>query len=112
MFYRIKGETEDELTGILEFMSSKAIPLYPVNDKHQFVKPILDIVGKRCVILIIHTSSIWIHHTSSIYIHHPYGSIHWDISGTGGDKANTVNISTASAILAAACGAKVVWLMV
>lgn len=72
LLLRIKGETEDELTGILEFMSSKAIPLYPVNDKHQFVKPILDIVG------------------------------------TGGDKANTVNISTASAILAAACGAKVI----
>ena len=30
-----------------------------------------------------------------------------DILGTGGDGANTVNISTGSAILAAACGAKV-----
>lgn len=30
-----------------------------------------------------------------------------DIVGTGGDGANTVNISTGSAILAAACGAKV-----
>jgi len=31
-----------------------------------------------------------------------------DIAGTGGDNANTVNISTASSLLAAACGAKVV----
>lgn len=31
-----------------------------------------------------------------------------DIVGTGGDGANTLNISTASAILAAICGAKVV----
>lgn len=31
-----------------------------------------------------------------------------DIVGTGGDNANTVNISTASSLLAAACGAKVV----
>lgn len=31
-----------------------------------------------------------------------------DIVGTGGDGANTVNISTGSSILAAACGAKVV----
>lgn len=30
-----------------------------------------------------------------------------DIVGTGGDGANTVNISTGSCILAAACGAKV-----
>ena len=30
-----------------------------------------------------------------------------DIVGTGGDGANTINISTASAIAAAACGAKV-----
>ncbi|CAH8262171.1 unnamed protein product [Arabidopsis lyrata] len=30
-----------------------------------------------------------------------------DIVGTGGDGANTVNISTGSSILAAACGAKV-----
>lgn len=30
-----------------------------------------------------------------------------DIVGTGGDGANTVNISTGAAILAAACGAKV-----
>uniref|UniRef100_A0A5B7ACF5 anthranilate phosphoribosyltransferase n=1 Tax=Davidia involucrata TaxID=16924 RepID=A0A5B7ACF5_DAVIN len=30
-----------------------------------------------------------------------------DIAGTGGDGANTVNISTGAAILAAACGAKV-----
>lgn len=30
-----------------------------------------------------------------------------DIGGTGGDGANTVNISTGAAILAAACGAKV-----
>lgn len=29
-----------------------------------------------------------------------------DIVGTGGDGANTVNISTGAAILAAACGAK------
>ena len=31
-----------------------------------------------------------------------------DIVGTGGDGANTVNISTAASLLAAACGAKVV----
>ena len=31
-----------------------------------------------------------------------------DVVGTGGDNANTVNISTASAILAAACGVNVV----
>jgi len=31
-----------------------------------------------------------------------------DIVGTGGDHTNTVNISTASSVLAAACGAKVV----
>lgn len=31
-----------------------------------------------------------------------------DIVGTGGDGANTVNISTASAILAASCGVKIV----
>lgn len=30
-----------------------------------------------------------------------------DIVGTGGDGANTVNISTGAAILAAACGARV-----
>lgn len=30
-----------------------------------------------------------------------------DICGTGGDGANTVNISTGASILAAACGAKV-----
>lgn len=30
-----------------------------------------------------------------------------DIVGTGGDGANTVNISTGSSILAAACGVKV-----
>lgn len=30
-----------------------------------------------------------------------------DIVGTGGDGANTVNISTGSCILAAACGASV-----
>ncbi|RLO00718.1 hypothetical protein DYB28_012953 [Aphanomyces astaci] len=30
-----------------------------------------------------------------------------DIVGTGGDGANTVNLSTSAAILAAACGAKV-----
>ena len=30
-----------------------------------------------------------------------------DIVGTGGDGADTINISTASAILAAACGCKV-----
>lgn len=30
-----------------------------------------------------------------------------DIVGTGGDGANTVNISTGAAILAAACGAQV-----
>ncbi|KAL1812298.1 hypothetical protein DCAR_0624506 [Daucus carota subsp. sativus] len=34
-----------------------------------------------------------------------YGAV--DIVGTGGDGANTVNISTGAAILAAACGAKV-----
>lgn len=31
-----------------------------------------------------------------------------DVVGTGGDNTNTVNISTASSLLAAACGAKVV----
>ena len=30
-----------------------------------------------------------------------------DIVGTGGDGANTVNISTGACVLAAACGAKV-----
>lgn len=30
-----------------------------------------------------------------------------DIVGTGGDGANTVNLSTAAAVLAAACGALV-----
>lgn len=30
-----------------------------------------------------------------------------DIVGTGGDGANTVNISTGAALLAAACGAKI-----
>ena len=30
-----------------------------------------------------------------------------DIVGTGGDGANTVNISTGASILTAACGAKV-----
>lgn len=30
-----------------------------------------------------------------------------DIVGTGGDGANTVNISTGASVLAAACGAKV-----
>ncbi|KAI7994611.1 hypothetical protein LOK49_LG11G00412 [Camellia lanceoleosa] len=30
-----------------------------------------------------------------------------DIVGTGGDGANTVNISTGASILAAACGAKI-----
>lgn len=30
-----------------------------------------------------------------------------DIVGTGGDGANTVNISTGASILAAACGVKV-----
>lgn len=30
-----------------------------------------------------------------------------DIVGTGGDGANTVNISTGASILAAACGARV-----
>jgi anthranilate phosphoribosyltransferase len=37
----------------------------------------------------------------------PYDSHFVDIVGTGGDSANTFNISTASTFVAAACGAKV-----
>jgi len=38
----------------------------------------------------------------------PYDGDLLDIVGTGGDNANTVNISTAASLLAACCGAKVV----
>ena len=37
----------------------------------------------------------------------PASSNSLDIVGTGGDGANTVNISTGACVLAAACGAKV-----
>jgi anthranilate phosphoribosyltransferase len=62
---RAKGETVDEITGLVEAMYEHARPL--------------DIPGPAV-----------------------------DIVGTGGDRAKTVNISTMSAIVAAAAGAKVV----
>jgi len=61
---RAKGETPEELAGMIAALKQRMIP---VHTPHK----VLDIVG------------------------------------TGGDGANTVNISTASAILAAACGIKV-----
>ena len=64
MLMRAKGETIDELFGIIEGMRHFMIPI-----EIQF--PVLDIVG------------------------------------TGGDGAHTLNISTASAILAASCGVKI-----
>ncbi|MFF7988591.1 anthranilate phosphoribosyltransferase [Kitasatospora xanthocidica] len=62
---RAKGETVDEVTGLVDAMYAHAEPL--------------DIPGPAV-----------------------------DIVGTGGDRAKTVNISTMSAIVAAAAGAKVV----
>ncbi|MFE9421883.1 anthranilate phosphoribosyltransferase [Kitasatospora sp. NPDC006697] len=62
---RAKGETVDEITGLVETMYRHARPL-------EVPGPAVDIVG------------------------------------TGGDRAKTVNISTMSAIVAAAAGAKVV----
>ncbi len=62
---RAKGETVDEITGLVEAMYAHAEPLHIPG-------PAVDIVG------------------------------------TGGDRAKTVNISTMSAIVAAAAGAKVV----
>ncbi|MFE0461131.1 anthranilate phosphoribosyltransferase [Kitasatospora sp. NPDC058965] len=62
---RAKGETVDEIAGLVEAMYAHAEPL--------------DIPGPAV-----------------------------DIVGTGGDRAKTVNISTMSAIVAAAAGAKVV----
>ncbi|MFJ9456081.1 anthranilate phosphoribosyltransferase [Kitasatospora sp. NPDC101447] len=62
---RSKGETVDEVTGLVDAMYAHAEPL--------------DIAGPAV-----------------------------DIVGTGGDRAKTVNISTMSAIVAAAAGAKVV----
>ncbi|KJK59587.1 anthranilate phosphoribosyltransferase [Saccharothrix sp. ST-888] len=62
---RAKGETVDEIAGLVESMYAHAEPLYIPG-------PAVDIVG------------------------------------TGGDRAKTVNISTMSAIVAAAAGAKVV----
>jgi anthranilate phosphoribosyltransferase len=64
MLMRAKGETVDELLGIIEEMRSLMVHV-PV------AHPVLDIVG------------------------------------TGGDGAHTLNISTASAILAASCGVKI-----
>ncbi len=61
---RAKGETVEELQGIIEAMRTKMIQI-------QIPTPVLDIVG------------------------------------TGGDGAHTLNISTASAILAASCGVKI-----
>ncbi|MDH6704296.1 MULTISPECIES: anthranilate phosphoribosyltransferase [unclassified Kitasatospora] len=62
---RAKGETVDEITGLVDAMYAHAEPL--------------DIPGPAV-----------------------------DIVGTGGDRAKTVNISTMSAIVAAAAGAKVI----
>ncbi|GGV25554.1 anthranilate phosphoribosyltransferase 1 [Kitasatospora herbaricolor] len=62
---RAKGETVDEITGLVDAMYAHAEPLHIPG-------PAVDIVG------------------------------------TGGDRAKTVNISTMSAIVAAAAGAKVV----
>lgn len=61
---RAKGETAEELHGIIEVMRTKMLE-----------------VTTPCPVL--------------------------DIVGTGGDGANTLNISTASALLAAACGVKI-----
>ncbi|CAH0515723.1 unnamed protein product [Peronospora belbahrii] len=43
--------------------------------------------------------------SESIHVHVPSGRPTLDIVGTGGDGANTVNLSTAAAVLAASCGA-------
>jgi anthranilate phosphoribosyltransferase len=64
MLMRAKGETVDELLGMIEGM------------RHLMVR-----VSVNCTLL--------------------------DIVGTGGDGAHTLNISTASAILAASCGVKI-----
>jgi anthranilate phosphoribosyltransferase len=61
---RAKGETVEELQGVIEAMRNLMVPV-------DFDYPVLDIVG------------------------------------TGGDGAHTLNISTASAILAASCGVKI-----
>lgn len=62
---RAKGETADEVVGLVSSMLHHAVPVTVSG-------PTLDIVG------------------------------------TGGDRSNTVNISTMSAVLATACGARVV----
>ncbi|MGW0536619.1 anthranilate phosphoribosyltransferase [Streptomyces sp. NPDC003032] len=62
---RVKGETVDEVAGLVEGLRAHAVPL--------------DVPGPTL-----------------------------DIVGTGGDGANTVNISTMAAIVAAGAGAKVV----
>ena len=59
-----KGETSDELSGLIQAVNEQAIPV-------TFDYPVVDIVG------------------------------------TGGDRSNSINISTASALLASACGIKV-----
>ncbi len=64
MLMRVKGETVDELFGIIEEMRNLMVH-----------------VSVNCPVL--------------------------DIVGTGGDGAHTLNISTASAILAASCGVKI-----
>lgn len=64
MLMRAKGETVEELQGIIEAMRAAMVRVH-------FNFPVLDIVG------------------------------------TGGDGAHTLNISTASAILAASCGVKI-----
>lgn len=58
---KFKGETVEELLGMIQSLVKKALPV-------NFTCPVLDIVG------------------------------------TGGDRSNSVNISTGAAILAAACG--------
>lgn len=63
---RMKGETVEEMTGLVEALRSAAVPV-PLDDRHGLV----------------------------------------DIVGTGGDRANTFNISTTAALIAAGAGAVV-----